>query len=98
MVAPLLALFLAAADFQGTWQTADGSGLVRIGPCGVLICGRIVRVLDPRAPTTDRRNPDPALRNRSLVGLTVLTGFRPAPGNATALPTPMPSLPPLPPR
>ena len=84
MLTPLIALLLAASQFEGTWRTADGSALVRLGPCGDRICGRIVRVLDPRAPATDRRNPDPALRNRPLAGLTVLNGFRPAPGNALA--------------
>ena len=82
MLTALLALLFAAADHHGTWRTADGSALVRIGPCGDRVCGRIVRVLDPRAPATDRRNPAPALRNRPLVGLTVLSGFVSAPGNA----------------
>lgn len=81
MLTPLLALLVASSGFPGTWQTADGSGLVRIEPCGARICGRIVRVLDPRAPATDRHNPDPALRNRPVLGLTVLSNFAPAPGN-----------------
>lgn len=67
----------APAPIAGRWLTADGSALVAIGPCGAETCGRIARVLKaaPNAPTTDRANPDPGLRDRPIVGLPILTGF-----------------------
>src|SRR5688572_16069779 len=78
----LLALLLAApSGFAGEWVTADRSALVRIGPCGASLCGRVVRVLARGVPTTDVHNPNPALRGRPLVGIQVLSGFTPAGAN-----------------
>jgi uncharacterized protein (DUF2147 family) len=72
----LLALLLAApSGFSGDWVTADRSALVRIGPCGATLCGRVVRVLARGVPTTDVHNPNRALRGRPLVGIQVLSGF-----------------------
>lgn len=74
----LAALALSAASpaaLVGDWRTGDGSAVVRVGRCGAALCGRIVRVLDPRAPANDARNPDAALRSRPLAGLAVLSGF-----------------------
>ena len=72
----LIALLLAApSGLAGDWVTADRSALVRIGPCGASLCGRVVRVLARGAPTTDVHNPNRALRRRPLVGLQVLSGF-----------------------
>jgi uncharacterized protein (DUF2147 family) len=72
----------AASPFDGLWLTDDHKGVVRIGPCSpgnVRLCGWIVRVLDsgPGVPTRDIRNPDPGLRNRTILGLPVLSGFVP---------------------
>ena len=52
--------------------------MIQIAPCGQRLCGRIARVLDTGAnvPRTDVNNPDPSRRNRPLVGLQVLSGFR----------------------
>ena len=87
IVAALAAMTLAAgavaaaapAPIAGRWISADGKALVAIGPCGALLCGRIVRVLkvDPTKPTTDVNNPDRALRSRPIVGMVFLTGFKP---------------------
>ena len=78
----LLATAPAAAtppDVTGLWLTDDGKGVVEVAPCGRNMCGKIVRVLDrrPGIPTTDVENPDPARRNRPIVGLQVLSGFKP---------------------
>ncbi|WP_022681814.1 DUF2147 domain-containing protein [Sphingobium bisphenolivorans] len=66
-----------APDISGLWLTDDRKGLVRIEPCGTRMCGRIVRILDkrPNVPGTDVNNPDPALRQRPLLGLVSLWGF-----------------------
>lgn len=76
MILAILALAAASpAALAGDWRTQDGSAIVRVGHCGAALCGRIVRVLDPRAPANDARNPDAALRSRPLAGLAVLSGF-----------------------
>ena len=65
----------AAAPIFGRWRTDDGSAIVRVEPCGGKLCGRIDRVLDPKAPTNDINSPDPAHRTKPLVGTTVLSGI-----------------------
>ena len=76
-MALLLLALLAAAPLglTGDWITADRSAVVRIGPCGGGLCGRIVRVLARGVPTSDVNNPNRALRSRPLVGIQVLSGF-----------------------
>jgi uncharacterized protein (DUF2147 family) len=71
----------AAPTVEGLWLTDDGKALVRIATCGAQMCGRIARVLDtgPNVPRTDVNNPDPAQRNRPILGLQVLWGFRGGP-------------------
>lgn len=64
-----------AASIFGRWLTDDGSAVIRIEPCGPQLCGRIERVLDPRAPAKDIRNPDKARRTKPLVGTMVLSRF-----------------------
>ncbi len=58
----------------GQWLTDDRSGIIEIAPCGSQLCGTLVKVLDPAAPDKDVNNPDPALRNQSLVGVRILSG------------------------
>ncbi|TPG21031.1 DUF2147 domain-containing protein [Sphingomonas koreensis] len=77
-----LALTLAApetikADIAGTWRTQNDKALVHIAPCGDAWCGRIVKLLKPVSyqKSHDLNNPDPALRGRPIVGITILTGF-----------------------
>ena len=84
---PIAVLLLIAAapaaaappDVTGLWLTDDGKGVVDVEPCGQNMCGKIVRVLDrrPGVPTTDVNNPDRSRRNRPIVGLQVLSGFKP---------------------
>lgn len=66
---------VAADSIFGRWLTDDGNGIVRIERCGKAACGRIERVLTPKAAETDVNNPDPELRSRRIVGLRVLSGF-----------------------
>lgn len=64
----------------GRWLTGGGKAVVQVATCGEAICGRIERVLDPRAPQNARdvNNPDQSLRSRPIEGLTILSGFTPA--------------------
>jgi uncharacterized protein (DUF2147 family) len=66
----------------GLWLHANGRIQLEITPCGSLLCGKLVWFRRPNdaqgQPLVDLKNPDPALRARPLLGLTVLTGLRPA--------------------
>jgi uncharacterized protein (DUF2147 family) len=69
----------------GFWNTQDHDALFEIYRCGSLYCGRISSLEEPNYPRTDklmpgrpkvdRHNPNPALRNRTLVGLPLIFGF-----------------------
>jgi uncharacterized protein (DUF2147 family) len=69
----------------GFWNTQDHDALFEIYRCGSLYCGRISSLEEPNYPLTDklmpgmpkvdRHNPNPALRNRTLVGLPLIFGF-----------------------
>jgi uncharacterized protein (DUF2147 family) len=75
---------LAADPVMGDWVTAQGRGRVRVAPCAgqaSVLCGAIVWLREPLGddglPVHDERNPDPALRNRPVVGLPVITELSP---------------------
>lgn len=75
-------------DLLGQWQTAGDSSEVEIFKCGEKICGKVVWLKNPTyinykdgpigTPKVDRRNPNPALRNRPIIGLQVIDGLAPA--------------------
>lgn len=58
----------------------DGEAAAQIFDCSGLLCGRILWLLTPRNPQgrlkPDTNNPDPALRQRRLCGLTILCALR----------------------
>jgi uncharacterized protein (DUF2147 family) len=68
-----------AALAEGVWLI-DEKAAVQIFDCSGLLCGRILWLQIPRDAAgqlnKDRNNPDPALRQRGLCGLTVLWGLR----------------------
>ena len=66
-----------AADIAGTWRLQNEKALVRIGPCGAQLCGKITRILKPLPyrKSHDLNNPDPALRGRSIIGINILSGL-----------------------
>ncbi|MGO4664901.1 DUF2147 domain-containing protein [Bosea sp. 2RAB26] len=71
-------LHAAAADpmseVVGRWRDSDGESEIAIARCGQALCGKIVWLKQERV---DRSNPNSNLRGRSLLGVQVLTGFRP---------------------
>jgi uncharacterized protein (DUF2147 family) len=87
VLAALVTLFAAIpaaaqpAVPEGVWRI-DGKAAVQIYDCAGLMCGRVVWLLAPRNALgeldRDLRNPDPALRQRQLCGLTMLSNLRPA--------------------
>lgn len=63
----------------GVWRTQDGRSHIRLYACGTKLCGRIVWLREPNwtdgKPLVDKRNPDPKLRDRPVLGLKVVWGF-----------------------
>lgn len=67
----------AAESVTGQWYTKGKRAVVTIAPCGKNLCGKITRFIEQpkNGVTTDVNNPDPALKNRKLLGLPILSGF-----------------------
>ena len=73
------------ADILGQWNTEGGDSRLELFKCGEKICGKIVWLKVPKyidridGPVgkikVDRKNPDPAQRNRPILGLQVMKGF-----------------------
>ena len=78
----LSGLALAGEGANGVWMLDSGKVTVRITPCGASLCGAIVGLAKPLnkegKPKVDRKNPNESLRNRPLMGLTILANMRPA--------------------
>jgi uncharacterized protein (DUF2147 family) len=74
---------LAADPAEGIWLVQSKDAKVRIGPCpghADQLCGEIAWIQSPRAedgrPKSDENNPDPKLRKRAIVGMTLIRDFR----------------------
>jgi uncharacterized protein (DUF2147 family) len=73
----------AAAPVTGKWVTQSKDGVVEIYECGATICGKLAKFLVPPpngVGQKDVNNPNKSLRNRTLLGMNILTGFK-ADGN-----------------
>jgi uncharacterized protein (DUF2147 family) len=71
----------AASPITGRWVTQSKDGVVEVYSCGENICGKLSKFLvnPPAGPgAKDINNPDKALRNRTILGMNVLTGFKAA--------------------
>ena len=69
---------VARADTPiGLWET--GKSHIEIYRCGDLLCGRIAALDEPLDaeghPKTDGNNPEPALRDRPILGMDLIAGF-----------------------
>lgn len=66
---------------QGVWLI-DGAAAVQFDDCNDLLCGRLLWLGAPIGPDgklkRDKRNPDPAMRQRELCGLTLIRGLQAA--------------------
>jgi uncharacterized protein (DUF2147 family) len=70
----------ALANVEGVWLVKDGSTL-RIRSCGDAVCGYIAT---SRPSSNDPSNAESGQRDRSVVGMQVLSSMRPAgPGKWT---------------
>lgn len=61
-----------AQELAGTYLSQSGATKVRLSPCGAAFCGTIVWV---SKPGNDVNNPDPARRDRPLVGIPMIYGM-----------------------
>ncbi len=73
----------AAPQVHGVWMIEDEVAIAVANCGGDALCGRIVWLRTPHdaagRPKRDEMNPDAALRDRPLCGLTVLDGLLPVP-------------------
>jgi uncharacterized protein (DUF2147 family) len=78
----LSGLASADEDASGVWKLDSGKVTVRIAPCGPSLCGAIVGLAKPLdkkgRPKVDKKNPNEALRNRPIIGLTILANMKSA--------------------
>jgi uncharacterized protein (DUF2147 family) len=70
-----------AAKVAGLWQSQSGITRVKVSPCGEGLCGTVVW---QKTPSKDVHNPDPAKRERPIVGLQLVSNMKPVgPGEWT---------------
>jgi uncharacterized protein (DUF2147 family) len=63
----------------GEWLVEGGEARVRIEECGSNLCGVVSGAKNSNE--TDRKNPNPELRNRPIIGMPVLLDMKPANSN-----------------
>ena len=82
LAAGLFSLLSAGAAFgqtpAGEWAVEDGTAHIRIAKCGDAYWGVIAWTKGP--PGRDENNPDPAKRDRSVMGMPILINMQPAEG------------------
>lgn len=92
LLAPGVLLAADPDAIVGTWTTAEGKSQVEIYKQDGLYHGRIVALKEPLYPTdpghkdylpdragqpkVDRHNPDESLRDRPIIGMNLMTGFK----------------------
>ncbi len=72
----LFGVSLEAQDggVSGYWKEPQGS-VIHVEACGSDVCATLVEISRSAPGRVDANNPDPALRQRSLCGLRIGTGF-----------------------
>jgi len=66
------AAIAAAEDAIGTWKDTETGAITEISSCAGGICVKVVTPSKDHA--VDNYNPDPALKGRSMAGVTIMTG------------------------
>ncbi len=78
----LFASAALAASPVGLWYAEGGAAEVRIVPCANALCGKVVWLHSPLGEDgcelRDDKNPDLNTRNRTIVGVEVLSGLKQA--------------------
>ncbi|HET6418737.1 MAG TPA: DUF2147 domain-containing protein [Geobacteraceae bacterium] len=85
------ALGAGPGNILGSWKTDGGDARLEFFRCGEKICGKIAWMKEPNyidskdgpvgKKKVDRKNPDPALRNRPILGLQIMKGLTPEGNN-----------------
>ncbi len=90
MAAGLMCVISASAALAeappptGQWRVQDGTAAIRVVNCAGALWGVIAGTIGGASNAdTDKNNPDPALRNRLIVGLPILIDMRPSQGRWT---------------
>jgi uncharacterized protein (DUF2147 family) len=64
----------------GLWYAEGGAAQVELTRCGHALCGRVAWLRSPfdedGCEQRDRHNPDPALRERPVIGMEILSGLQ----------------------
>ena len=71
-----------AEDAFGVWLNPENQSHTEFYKCGDGVCAKLVKVVDGQK--TDDKNPDPAKRNRPIVGLVIMEGAKKAGPNKWA--------------
>ncbi len=71
----------SSAIIVGEWTPPKMDAAITIAPCAEGVCATLTRHAYGDLAERDELNPDPALRERSLIGATILKGLRPASAN-----------------
>jgi uncharacterized protein (DUF2147 family) len=69
----------AATSVNGRWYTDKKDSIIEIGQCGATVCGKVAKIIAPTPdgkPAVDSNNPNPAMRKRPILGLTLLSDFK----------------------
>lgn len=68
----------AQSNIDGTYIDSGGYTQITVGPCGHARCGKITRIIrnKPGEPNRDVHNDNPALRDRPILGITILQNLR----------------------
>ena len=64
----------AAEDAFGVWLNPENQSNVEFYRCGEGLCAKVTKVSDGQK--TDDKNPDPAKRDRPIVGLVIMEGAK----------------------
>lgn len=76
----LAASAVAAPAPVGVWSMPKDKATIRISTCGDALCATLIGLRKPNdkngRPKVDKHNPNPALRNRPVIGLSLLTDMR----------------------
>jgi uncharacterized protein (DUF2147 family) len=63
-----------AEDAVGVWENPENKSHTEFYKCGAGLCAKIVKVADGQK--VDDKNPDPAKRNRPIIGLVIMEGAK----------------------
>ena len=71
----------ASQSILGVWLTEERESRIEFAECGLALCGQIIWLQRERdqhgQPYRDTNNPNPALRSRPILGLTIFQNLRP---------------------